>query len=309
MAERGRADAPGMKMREIVKRAVPPSTLRRLHRWEERLASASIRAAAREQGLAQLLEALPRIVPDLTRQYTSFRVESEYDRVKVRGMHAFQVNLAGWAIERVQRGTAPISIVDIGDSAGTHLRYLQEIHRHLPLECLGINVDEQAVMRIRERGLPALRVRAEDLVSRGITADIFLLFETLEHLMNPIQFLHDLSQRTACRALVVTVPYLARSRVGLYHIRAGRREACGPETVHIFELSPEDWSLIFRHAGWSIVEARPYLQYPRRGVLRILRPYWRWRDFEGFWGAVLERDNSWTDLYEGWAGDRSHETA
>jgi SAM-dependent methyltransferase len=293
-----------MPFREAVKRVASPAALKRVQRWEERLASSSIRAALREQGLTQLVGTLPRIVPDITQQYTSFRVESEYDRLKVRGMHAFQVSLAGRAIERVQHDTTPISVVDIGDSAGTHLEYLREIYRHLPLKVLGINLDEQAVKRIRERALPAMQVRAEDLVSHGITADIFLLFETLEHLMSPIQFLRDLSRRTACRALVVTVPYLARSRVGLHHIRARRQEACGPETVHIFELSPGDWSLLFRHAGWSIVEDRLYLQYPRRGPLRALKPYWRWRDFEGFWGAVLERDHTWTDLYDGWEVDR-----
>ena len=289
-----------MAFREAVKRVASLAALRRVHRWEERLASASIRAAIREKGLTQLVGTLPRIVRDIAQQYSSFRVESEYDRLKVRGMHAFQVSLAGWAIERVQHDATPISIVDIGDSAGTHLQYLREIYRHLPLEVLGINIDEQAVKRIRERALPAMQVRAEDLVSHGITADIFLLFETLEHLMSPIQFLRDLSRRTACRALVVTVPYLARSRVGLYHIRARRREPCGPETVNIFELSPGDWSLLFQHAGWSIVEERVYWQYPRHGLLRTLKPYWRWRDFEGFWGAVLERDPTWADLYDGW---------
>ncbi len=268
--------------------------------WEEQLATASIRAAAREQGLSNLLESLPRIVPDITHQYTSFAVDSEYMQVKVRGMHAFQVSLAGRAIERARRGAAPISVVDIGDSAGTHIRYLQEVYKNIPLECMGVNLDEHAVMRIRDMGVRAMQVRAEDLVSQGITADIFLLFETLEHLMNPVQFLRDVSQRTACQALVLTVPYLARSRVGLHHIRSSRHEPCGPENVHVFELSPADWSLLLRHAGWSIIEDRLYLQYPRRGLLRLLKGYWRLRDFEGFWGAVLERDRTWTDLYQGW---------
>lgn len=261
---------------------------------------ASLRAAAREERLTPLIESLERIVPDITHQYSTFAVESEYERAKVRAMHALQIDLAGRAIARAAQASQPVTVVDIGDSAGTHIAYLQTLYgSEIALECLSINLDPQAVDRIRQRGLKAVRARAEALTESGVTADVFLLFETLEHLANPIGFLHDLA-RTRCRALVLTVPYVAASRIGLHHIRAQHRAPIGPETVHLFELSPADWKLLFRHAGWDIVDERIYRQYPRRGPLRLLKPYWRWRDFEGFWGAVLTPDDTWSSVYQGW---------
>jgi hypothetical protein len=32
-------------------------------------------------------------------------------------------------------------------------------------------------------------------------------------------------------------------------------------------------------------------------VLRLMKVVWRKVDFEGFWGAVLTREHTWSDLY------------
>jgi hypothetical protein len=40
-----------------------------------------------------------------------------------------------------------------------------------------------------------------------------------------------------------------------------------------------------------------FLQYPRRSVFHVLRPFWRTFDFEGFYGVLLRRDRTWADLY------------
>jgi len=162
-------------------------------------------------------------------------------------------------------------------------------------------MDGEAVKRIREKELEAICARAEDLASLSIEADVFLSFEMLEHLMNPCGFLRSLSEKTNCTAFVVTVPYLAQSRVGLYHVRYDQRRSVNPENTHIFELSPEDWRLIFRHSGWAIQAERTYLQYAERSIFRPLwKRYWRDCDFEGFYGAILKPDKSWSSLYDGW---------
>lgn len=263
----------------------------------EQLKISSIRAAVRRQGLEELLRHLVQIVPDITHQYTRFLVNTDYLRLKVRAVHAFQVALANEAIIRfLSPEKRPITAVDIGDSAGTHIQYLQELHKDIQLRCLSVNLDEEAVKKIREKNLKALHARAEDLGRLGIDADIFLCFETLEHLTSPVQFLKSLSDNTNCKALVITVPYVAQSRVGLHHIRASRQEPCNPESTHIFELSPTDWQLLFKYAGWSVVQNRLYLQYPTRGILRLTRRYWRQGDFEGFWGTILQRDSTWSNL-------------
>lgn len=283
-------------MGEALKRILPSPVRARLRTGVEALLKRSIHAAADEQGLSATVANLSRWCPDLRHQYSTVALESEYLLAKVRAQHAFQVRLACAALDDVGEGT----VVDIGDSAGTHVRYLQETYPAKRLNFLSVNMDEEAVRKIRERGYEAVCARAEDLARHDIAADVFLSFEMLEHLPNPFVFLHQLSERSRCRYLVVTVPYLRRSRVGLHHIRERLRAPISAERTHLFELSPQDWRLVFMHSGWRVRHEQIYRQYPRRSWLRLTRSMWRRLDFEGFYGAVLVRDRTWSSLYQSW---------
>lgn len=165
---------------------------------------------------------------------------------------------------------------------------------------LSVNLDGNAVEKIKRKGLDAIKARAEELQKYDINADMFLAFELLEHLPNPVEFLHRLSEGTECKALVVTVPYIAQSRVGLHHIRRNFAKEVFAENTHISEWSPEDWNLIFAHSGWKILFTRKYLQYPRFGIFRFMKERWKKIDFEGSYGAILVRDTSWSRLYKDW---------
>jgi hypothetical protein len=71
--------------------------------------------------------------------------------------------------------------------------------------------------------------------------------------------------------------------------------------VHIFELSPEDWKPLLLHSGWRVVHQETYFQYPRLPLLeRPLAWFWRWYDYEGFWGVILEKDMTFADCYKDW---------
>lgn len=291
------------------RRLLPRPARRRALAALEWLQTRSLCAAGREQGLAALADRLNAIVPDLSQQYTSFTVEGRMRPLKVRLQHAFQIALALRAVRlaleapRAARD-GELAIVDLGDSAGTHLTYLKALLAEgnslgaRTLRCLSVNLDPAAVARIRARGLEAVLGRAEDVVEAGgLDADIGLCFEMLEHLTDPIRFLDTLSRNGSCARLLVTVPYLRRSRVGLHHIRRGERFQVSPENTHLFELSSADWKLVFAHAGWAVREEEVYLQHPRRSPWRLLQPAWRLIDFEGFYGAILEPDRAWADLY------------
>ncbi len=256
----------------------------------------SLKKAASEQGLDKLAARLEEIVPDITNQYSTVKINNTYLRTKVRCQHSFQISLVQKVINELE---SPV-IVDIGDSAGTHLQYIMGLYNKKKLECLSVNLDLEAVERIKEKGLAAVHAKAEDISKYNIDADIFLCFELLEHLMNPCLFLHQLSEKTNAKYLIFTVPYRKESRVGLYHIRAGRKENVSAENTHIFELNPEDWKLISKHSGWEIFEERIFLQYPRRGLLRATQPLWKRYDHEGFYGLILKRDNAWSAKYEDW---------
>ncbi|NQU66032.1 MAG: hypothetical protein HQ517_17375, partial [SAR324 cluster bacterium] len=188
-------------------------------------------------------------------------------------------------------------------SAGTHLSYLMRILKDdyrfdlKDLSLMSINSDPVAVEKIISKGISAKLCSAEEFIhGEHQHADILMSFEMLEHLYDPISFLDTLSKRGVSELFVLTVPYLSQSRIGLHHIRRGQQGDTTPETTHIFELSPGDWKLIFMHSGWKILIEEIYYQYPRRSLLRALQPCWKRLDFEGFYGAVLERDRSWADL-------------
>jgi 2-polyprenyl-3-methyl-5-hydroxy-6-metoxy-1,4-benzoquinol methylase len=263
----------------------------------ERLFLLSLKAAAREQGLQVLAQQLRKIVPDLEDQYSQFAVKGDYLETNVRLLHAFQVSLIK---EVIKDFTDPV-IVDIGDSAGTHLRYMQALFSSdRKIRALSVNLDPKAVERIKAKGLKAICARAEDLCAYQVNADIFLCFEVMEHLFNPCQFLHDLAQKTNVKYFIATVPFVRKSRLGLRHIRKQQPIPVFAESTHIFELSVDDWRLLVQHAGWRMLKEKIYFQYPRKSVLRFLKPFWAKCDFEGYYGMILTRDSTWSSLYKDW---------
>ncbi|PKN76422.1 MAG: hypothetical protein CVU52_04875 [Deltaproteobacteria bacterium HGW-Deltaproteobacteria-10] len=270
-----------------------------LREIKNHILSASLQSAVKEQGLKKKYEQLSEIVPDISKQYSGFELNTPYLITNVRSMHAFQISLVEWAMQCLKIGSdEAMTIVDIGDSAGTHLQYIQALYKNI--RALSVNLDNSAVQKIKGKGLEAIQARAEELELSSVNADIFLSFEMLEHLSDPINFLKKLSVGSQCKAFIVTIPYLQRSRIGLHHIRGRSSSVVSAESTHIFELSPHDWKLIFMHTGWSVCFDKIYLQYPKYGLLRLTKSIWKKFDFEGFYGAVLVRDNTYSKLDKDW---------
>jgi 2-polyprenyl-3-methyl-5-hydroxy-6-metoxy-1,4-benzoquinol methylase len=263
----------------------------------EFLKTESLKSAAKEQKLDELVKRLEGIVPDISEQYSSFKIKDTFTNIKVRNMHAFQMSLIDRVINEFEK---PV-IVDIGDSSGTHLEYISRFYsKNKAIKCLGVNLDIKAIERIRNKGFDAIHARAEELYKQNVNGDVFLCFEILEHMTDPCKFLYELSSTTNVKYLIATVPYLKKSRIGLHHIRARRKDKVNAENTHVFELSPEDWKLIARHAGWEVVEDKIYFQFPKWNVWRVTKSLWKKLDFEGFYGFILERDDSWSSLYQDW---------
>lgn len=261
----------------------------------------SLKSAAREQGLDRLIVELEGIVPDIKEQYSVLKIDTKYLNVKVRNMHAFQCTLMLRALENLAPGK--LIVMDIGDSAGTHMIYLQELTKNrFDIDTTSVNLDPRAIKKINSRGLKAILCRAEDLDLAEKEVDLFTAFELVEHLHNPAIFFRNLAKKSKCNKMIITVPYLKHSRVGLHHLRNKTGKAIHAEDEHIFELSPEDWTLLMLHSGWKVMHNKVYYQYPRRWPLinQILAFYWRLTDFEGFWGAILEKETTLSDYYQDW---------
>lgn len=267
--------------------------------------SHSITAAIKHQGYAPLVEKLRACVPRIGDQYTAEFDSREFTRLwepKLRGMHAFQVQCALDAMEHIKRDQ--MVIADVGDSSGNHAAYLQTLAPSGRLrQVISVNLDPVAVDKVKAKGGEAILCRAEELNQAGIEADLFMSFEMLEHLLNPAGFLHALATKGNAEWVLITVPYRRDSRFGGAHLRlaaTGHDVPMTPESVHVHEFSPDDWTLMARFAGYRPVFTRLYHQYPRRFPWTLSAPLWRRLDFEGFLCLFLHRDLSLADRYSGW---------
>lgn len=101
--------------------------------------------------------------------------------------------------------------------------------------------------------------------------------------------------------MVITVPYVARSRVALRNSMNGVKDIHA-EAEHVFELSPEDWKKLILHSGWRTLDEKVYFQYPKGipGISYILRKIWERYDYEGFIAFCLKRDMSVANEYLDW---------
>ncbi|MBM3566520.1 MAG: hypothetical protein FJX42_10475, partial [Alphaproteobacteria bacterium] len=263
----------------------------------QHLSAASIRAALRSQMLTETCDKLRSVIPDLRTQYTVGFNEAEYRRyweIKMRGLHSWQVAFALKAIERIPRDK--LTLADIGDSSGNHCLYIRSLAPPGKIaRAISVNLDPVAVEKIKAKGGEAVLCRAEEMDLAGIRPDLFLSFETIEHLTDPVRFLHALAEKGSADWMLITVPYRRVSRFGGAHLRLPEDKmpkVMTAEDVHIYEFSPDDWMLLARFAGWHAVETSLYRQYPPRGIWRLTAPLWRALDFEGFFGMVLTRDLS-----------------
>jgi len=273
----------------------------------EFLSGWSIRASQAENGLGDLATELRRIVPDISEQEESEKNRfNPYLELKRRTLQAFQCRMLLTALEGEPSGD--MTVVDIGDSAGTHMLYLRGLAGgRFRLHTISVNLDPRSIKKIEKRGLTAVLCRAEELDPGAGTINLFTSFQMVEHLHNPALFFRRLAVKSECRKMLITVPYLKRSRVGLHHLRHRDARTVFAEDEHIFELSPEDWTLLLLHSGWKVSFNRIYFQYPRRWPLVSAALAWFWRntDFEGFWGAVLEKDLTFSDLYQDWEDEQT----
>lgn len=268
----------------------------------ERLCGYSIKFALKQNGYAEMVERLRTIVPDISNQESSkASTFNDYWELKRRALQSFQCSMMLKALENLPSGK--LTVVDIGDSAGTHMLYLKELTKdRFDIKTVSVNLDPRAIKKIEVRGLKAMLCRAEELDFGDKRIDMFTSFQMVEHLHNPVIFFRRLAKKSLGDRMVVTVPYLRRSRVGLPYIRNKSRQHVCAEEVHIFELNPKDWNLIFLHAGWRVVYNEFYYQYPRHIPLISTFFSWFWRstDYEGFWGAILMKDTEFSDLYLDW---------
>ena len=125
----------------------------------------SLKSAIREQNLKYLMEKLKEISADYYDHYNHVKIEGDYWNYKVRALHAFQFDLITKAIDiaKLQKKKNDLTIVDIGDSSGTHSNYIKKLIQNDGLKLLSVNLDPKAIEKIKQKGFEAILSKAEEL--------------------------------------------------------------------------------------------------------------------------------------------------
>lgn len=260
--------------------------------------------------ITKLEKILPSLKDQTNFQNDDTKEDSKYLQHKKRNLHAFQLQFTLDKIKEYKESSNAdkISLIDIGDSSGNHLIQLQELDKDIN-NIASVNLDIKAIEKIKKKGIEAYHCRAEELLEKyDLRPNFFISYQMLEHLTDPVRFLHSISESnkkkggvTSCDRFIISVPYQKRSRVGFWHMRfPDTKTIRNAEDVHIFELSPEDWKLLAEFAGWEVVSDKIYYQYPKWHWLYFTKYLWKRFDFEGFYIMELKINNKWSKLYESW---------
>ena len=132
-------------------------------------------------------------------QYTNLKLDNEFIKLKVKAQHAWQLK---FTLDFMQYSRfldqENISIMEIGDSSGNFLCDLIHHCRSLgytgQINTFSINIDKNAINRIRRKGMKAGAIDVDSIsfydsiIVNEFTPDIVLMYQTLEHLYNPIYF-------------------------------------------------------------------------------------------------------------------------
>lgn len=233
------------------------------------------------------------------KDHFSLPVDDAEAEARIRFLVAAECSFIEEEITSILASRQICSYADIGDSDGSVRVVLEDIFGKTRLETVGINLQPSVVERMKKKGLNAICEDAIAVGNLGTRYNVVSLFETMEHLPDPIGFLQKIGSVVEDR-LVLSVPYIRNSRVGLYYQENNWTKDLPVtiETVHIFELSPNDWKKIFLHSGWRVERETIFKQFPASGPLKwILSLYWRYTSFEGFYFVSLVKDTTHSSRY------------
>jgi len=176
---------------------------------------------------------------------------------------------------------------DMGDSDGIFLKSLGKNH-------LSINRSEIALKNIRKKGINGIICDIDSLPLKNGSIDHILIFETFEHLPNPIKTLQDL-YRICNKSIFLSIPYVSKTNIHRY--------GYGPSSWpiyehHIFEFDNEDFRKIVSHTEFRIknIEFVEVLDMGRNIKEKIGFALW---EFSRHFYKTEEYKNNENDLYLG----------
>ena len=243
----------------------PTSNSQRILSWARRFLAGVLERNAREIMEAKLGELDPR---------TRALVIGENERSHYGDIDLDEIGLQhvarSFTIDRIQfiRNALPQrvrgTVVDLGDTNGIFLRSMRQ-------GGIGVNISDLAVRSLHARGLETLKADIEFLPFKDNSIEVVLLFETLEHVPNPVKVIQEIG-RVCSRSLVLSIPLVGRTT-----IHGGRYDPERPVGQHhIFEFSISDFREILTHTPFVVERDQIATVLGKRGLVldRIVIALW-----------------------------------
>jgi methionine biosynthesis protein MetW len=171
-------------------------------------------------------------------------------------------------MQHITRGSR---VIDLGCGDG---RLIDRLHQELGCDVLGVEVEQDNLLQVIQRGLPAIQADLDQGLA-DIPDDAFdfaVLSQTLQQVRNPRRLLTEML-RVAARGLVV-VPNFGHWRVRLEVLRRGRTPVTEAlpwewyETPNVHFMSMRDFRDLMERIGLRIVRESPIIR--GRSVDRLL---------------------------------------
>lgn len=131
-------------------------------------------------------------------------------------------------------------IADLGDSNGIFLRSLGR-------NGISVNISGEIARTLSKKNLDAIRSDIQYLPFRQNSIDVVLLFETLEHVQNPLLLMDEIG-RVCHGSLIVSIPYVTETHINRYNYTDGRPLY----QYHIFEFNPADFKKIAKLTQFDV---------------------------------------------------------
>jgi len=194
-----------------------------------------------ERQRAQLIATVPpgEYRQTATSHYGDYLLDESWNYV----LHGFAVERLDFIIRTLEPAEIQkSSFADIGDSDGTFLRALGK-------DGTSINFSETVLANIS--GLKKLKGCMPNIDLPDGSFDYVLLFETLEHLPDPVAGLREV-YRLVRKGAFVSIPHVSSTRVKAYwnNLRAPAAES------HVFEFCPRDFARIVTYTEFRIGKSR-----------------------------------------------------
>jgi SAM-dependent methyltransferase len=159
---------------------------------------------------------------------------------------AFEYILKSFTIDRIEFITRNTRIkkqdivIDLGDSNGIFLRSLDKTE-------VSVNISDPAIKALHNRGMGVIKADIAYLPFKTGSIHTVLLFETLEHVPNPVALLNEIG-RVCSDSIILSVPYVQKTHIHRFNYEPGRPIF----QHHIFEFNKPDLLRIFTHTPFTV---------------------------------------------------------